>query len=336
LPAVYQEEQAGPVDIGGGLTPGATYYYRVIAENAGHEKTKGPIESFATLPVLALVGAGEAHSITRTSAALTGTVNPGGAETTYRFVYVDAAEYEPVATNPYARGASTPESTVGSDYTVHAVGPLEISGLNPDVTYDYAIVATNSAGTKVGPNEAFTTSLPTPPNVLIGEVTGLTQSTATITATLDARGLPTRWELQLGSTPGSLEFQAAGDTEGSGAEPLVLNLGSLSAGTVYHYKLIAVNPDGTVESAEASFTTAAAANVAGSLTQSSGTPLFSIPNSFPTEEAGSTTTIVPRVLTRAQKLKNALKVCNKDRSKGKRAACVRQAHKKYGPAKNKK
>jgi hypothetical protein len=336
FPAVYQEEQAGPVDIGGGLTPGATYYYRVIAENSAHEKTEGPIEPFATLPVLASVGAGEANSITRTSAVLMGTVNPGGAEATYRFVYVDAAEYEPGATNPYARGASTSESSVSSDYTVHAVGPLEVSGLDPGVTYDYAIVATNLAGTKIGPNGAFTTSPPTPPIALTGEVTGLTQSTATITATLDARGLPTRWELQLGSTPGSLEFQAAGDTEGSGAEPLALNVGSLSAGTVYHYKLIAVNSDGAVESAESSFTTAAAANVAGSLTQSSGTPLFSIPNSFPNEEAGSSTTIVPKALTRAQKLKNALKACSKDRSKGKRAACVRQAHKKYGPAKKKK
>ncbi len=42
-----------------------------------------------------------------------------------------------------------------------------------------------------------------------------------------------------------------------------------------------------------------------------------------------------KVLTRAQKLKAALKVCKKDRSKGKRAKCEGAARKKYGPVKAK-
>ncbi len=42
-----------------------------------------------------------------------------------------------------------------------------------------------------------------------------------------------------------------------------------------------------------------------------------------------------KVLTRAQKLKAALKACRKDRSKAKRAKCERTARKKYGPVKAK-
>jgi hypothetical protein len=42
-----------------------------------------------------------------------------------------------------------------------------------------------------------------------------------------------------------------------------------------------------------------------------------------------------KVLTRAQKLKAALKACRKDRSKAKRAKCETAARKKYGPAKAK-
>jgi hypothetical protein len=41
-------------------------------------------------------------------------------------------------------------------------------------------------------------------------------------------------------------------------------------------------------------------------------------------------------LTRAQKLKKALKACRKKHNKAKRAACVKQARKKYGPKKAKK
>ncbi len=41
--------------------------------------------------------------------------------------------------------------------------------------------------------------------------------------------------------------------------------------------------------------------------------------------------VKPRVLTNAQKLKKALAACKKDRSKGKRTACEKQARARYGP-----
>jgi hypothetical protein len=52
----------------------------------------------------------------------------------------------------------------------------------------------------------------------------------------------------------------------------------------------------------------------------------------------ATVTGCPKVkaLTRAQQLAKALKVCKKDRSKQKRAKCVKQARKKYGPQAKKK
>ncbi len=40
-----------------------------------------------------------------------------------------------------------------------------------------------------------------------------------------------------------------------------------------------------------------------------------------------------KTLSRAQKLAKALKACKRDKNKAKRAACVRTAHKRYGPAK---
>ena len=111
-----------------------------------------------------------------------------------------------------------------------------------------------------------------------------------------------------------------------------MSLASLTPGTLYYYKLIAVNPDGTVETLEGSFTTSPAPPAPGSLTVSPVTPLLSIPsNAFAPEKPGKATT---KTLSRAQKLKNALKAC-KRKPKSKRAACVKQARKRYGPLKKK-
>jgi hypothetical protein len=61
-------------------------------------------------------------------------------------------------------------------------------------------------------------------------------------------------------------------------------------------------------------------------------PLIATPAiAFPKEEAGSGTT----ALTNKQKLAEALKACRK-KSKSKRAACEKRAHKKYGAKKKHK
>jgi hypothetical protein len=54
---------------------------------------------------------------------------------------------------------------------------------------------------------------------------------------------------------------------------------------------------------------------------------------FPKEEKASGT--ITKTLTKAEKLAKALKVCAK-KPKNKRAACRKQARKKYPPAKKKK
>jgi phosphodiesterase/alkaline phosphatase D-like protein len=280
------------------LQPRTTYYYRVIAQNVAAEKTEGPIHSFTTIGA-PIASTGEAQDMTRTSATLTGTVNPGGTETTYHFAYIEQKQYEEAladgAANPYAAGVSTPESaSVGADYTDHPVSG-EIQNLQAGTTYDYALVATNtiqtltgpSIQTSTGPNETFTTAPKTPPILGSTTVSGITESAATITGSLESRGLSTHWELKLADSPGALSHQASGSTSASTTEPLTVGLEQLSADTPYYYKLIAVNPDGSIETPEASFTTLAAPLPAPQIS----TPLLALPDiPFPTEETVRPTT----------------------------------------------
>ncbi len=313
------------------LTPNTEYHYEAIATNATGS-TEGLValgdQTFLTLPNPPTVSTGGASSITPNSATIAGSVNPGAEgklpqdETTYSFQYSTDTSYSsqmPMVAGNVGQGTSAVPETAN------------LIGLAPDTTYHYRIVASNNnAGVPEvvhGEGKTFKT-VTTPPNLSEVSVSGssITQGSAVVGATLEAMGLPTRWELQLGSTKGSLGFQATGSTASSSPLGLLVNVESLAPGTVYYYRLIAVNPDGKVESSEESFTTAAAPG-ASSFAQVTGTPLLSIPNNtFPEEE--KTTRGGPKKLTNAQKLKKALKACGK-KPKSKRATCKKQAHKRY-------
>jgi hypothetical protein len=115
------------------------------------------------------VTTGAAEALTSTTATVSGTINPGGAQTTYKFVYVTEADYNEAAGCSgiecrYAQGWSTTNRSVfATGYSPEVVGPVTLEELVPGTTYDYALVATNSTGTTVGPAKTFTTSSAPPP-----------------------------------------------------------------------------------------------------------------------------------------------------------------------------
>ncbi len=139
-----------------GLTPDTTYFFRLDAENAAHEKTEGPVGRFATQGP-PLVTSGAVQGLTSFRATLTGTVDPGGLATTYRFLYVPAGLYEPAAAEPYAHGTASPTFNVGPDSTIHSVS-FQTGELNPGETYDYTLEAPNELGENItAANQTFTT-----------------------------------------------------------------------------------------------------------------------------------------------------------------------------------
>ncbi|HSZ69095.1 MAG TPA: hypothetical protein VK756_01910 [Solirubrobacteraceae bacterium] len=318
-----------------GLRPRTIYYYRLVAENGtGESKAEGEFTTRAT----PIVTEGAAQNVTQTMAEAAGTVNPGGLRTIAYIAFISQEGYEAAggaaAANPYAGGRSTPIVTIEKstneveNYEAHGIGTPQMRELTPGTTYHYAVVATNAEGTTFGPDMTFTTAPATPPLAVTGGPVSVTQTSATLTGTIDTQGLQTTMSFEFGNTPALGSTESAAIVPGSESGTTVVISSSfgpyLQPGTTYYFRAVASNADGVSYGAVLSFTT-------GTFP---GPVLTSPPPLTPTPVSPTKTTQPKKALTNAQKLAKALKACAK-KPKSKRAACKRQAHKKY-PKKTKK
>ncbi len=118
-----------------GLEPGRTYHYWLVATNAAaSEPVHGAAEEFTTKAAAPTVQTGAAKDVTETSAQLTGELNPGAGEAEYYVEYV-------LPTDVIERSATG----FASGRTLAGVGPIVLSGLQPNTTYYYWLVAKSAA-----------------------------------------------------------------------------------------------------------------------------------------------------------------------------------------------
>jgi hypothetical protein len=131
-----------------GLKPGTTYHYAlVIADVAG--TITAPDQTFTTpgVPPPAASTASPSE-ISRSSAVLSGTVDPMGWDTTYRFQYGTSTAYDSSwPTVDVDMGALTGNQPV----------VIILENLQPGTTYHYRLVATNPGGVSYGTDQTFTT-----------------------------------------------------------------------------------------------------------------------------------------------------------------------------------
>ncbi len=263
-----------------GLAPNSTYHYRLVGSDSDGSNP-GADQTFTTLAVAPSVSepAASAGEVTHTSVVLSGVVNPKNAPTFYHFIYGTSSSY----------GSSGPELEAGFGSEDETLGQF-IDGLEPDTTYHYALVATNKAGTVTGPDQTFTTSALAPPVLLTGGASEITQTTATISGTVDTEGMfASIYGFDLGIDTNYTKAFVIGNAEAGvvGPQDITAKLQGLQPGTTYHYRLFATNTDGTTHSLDASFTTAGPPNpstVLDILVVPAGTPLISAPAvAFPAE-----------------------------------------------------
>jgi hypothetical protein len=191
-----------------------------------------------------------------------------------------------------------------------------------------------------------------PPRVGTGgvEVTGAT--TALVVGVADPEGQSTTihadyaladepWCVSEGGegTPSETAPEDLGS--GSGIESEVpVGLAGLTPASEYCVELVATNASGTAHGAQRRFTTDSAqssgSGASGQVKPESKSepPTLPLAPLIATSPLGQTMTAPNKPLTRAQKLRHALKACE-NKPKEQRASCDKQAHRKYGIAMNK-
>ena len=284
----------------------------MLATN-GSGTSEGPVEHFETtaVPIVTTSAAQSRHSHDR---------GPLGHSATRRRTsdlplrLRDRGGLPAGRAQPLRRKARPPPQSpsVGSDFAVHAAGPATASELQPGTTYHYAIVATNSVGTVIGPDGQFTTAPPTPPLVSTGEASGVSQLSATLNGSVDTRELPTDRPVRIRHHPRRGLAGPGLDITRRGLhrESLTATFdGDLQPGTTYYYRTVATNADGTSYGEVRSFSTGAfpgqAAPPAVSLVAWPGFVLKELAAGI----APRLTVTAPKPLTKKQKLAKALKAC---------------------------
>jgi len=187
---------------------------------------------------------GSASAVTSTTAVLNATVNPHGRSATWLFNWGTTTAY-----GSHTSQASTAASS--SDLPVAAT----LSGLIPNQTYHYQLVATTLSGVATTSDGTFTTP-GTAPVVTTGSAYWTYQTQALVAGTLNARNAGTAYWFEYGPTIayGSETDELPLDG-GVKAVPVYGNISGLSSHTTYHFRLVAENAFGTTYGPDRAFTT---------------------------------------------------------------------------------
>lgn len=205
----------------------------VLAAGAGGATRSAPVA--ITGPVTAVGG---------TTATVSGTVNPGGAPTSWRVEFGTTTSY----------GSTTASRDAGSGTSGVAVSQ-SLTGLQPDTTYHYRLLATSVEGTSRGADGLFTTK--PPPGVTTGGASGIGPTSAVVAGTVDPNGLETTWWVEYGTSTG-YGSRTAERSAGAGATPSAVAsaLTGLTTGRTYHFRFVARSEAGTTRGGDAAFVTA--------------------------------------------------------------------------------
>ena len=201
-----------------------SYAYGTIEEGAGHQAPT--------------VQTGEADEITQTRATLSATVNPNGdALADCSFEYGTTTGYgQSAPCRPQPGATETPTAVTAT-----------VRGLSPGTAYHFRVTATNTSGTSAGADGSLRT-LPTAPTVQTGEGDEITQTRATLSATVNPNGGElSDCSFEYGTTTGYGQTAPCSPQPGLTNTPTTVTatIRGLAPGLTYHYRITATNVTGT-------------------------------------------------------------------------------------------
>jgi MYXO-CTERM domain-containing protein len=249
-----------------GLTPGTTYYFCAIAENAVGASA-GTALTFTTSAIAPTVTTSSVSGVTANSANMNGSANPNGADATGWFRF---GTTNPGTCND-SFGTRVP---AGSGGTALGAGTAAVAftqtatGVAAGVTYYFCAIASNSVGTSFGAVISFRIDAP-PPTVSTEAATAVAATGATLNGSANPNGTSaTGWFRYDTTMPAACNDSfgtrapASGGTDlgsGTAAMDYAAPLTGLEPNLTYYYCAIASNAGGAAFGNVMSFTTLTAA-----------------------------------------------------------------------------
>ncbi len=157
-----------------------------------------------------------ASSVTSTAATLNGTVNANNDSTTVTFEYGTDTAYGSTVTATPSPAAGTSATTVSSALT----------GLTPDTTYHYRVIAVNSAGTTNGSDMTFSTDI-TPPTIFGAAKNSNTQITVTLSEACQNLAKANDGGFTVTKTGMATTYAVSATAQGTGSSHVVLTVADM-------------------------------------------------------------------------------------------------------------
>jgi hypothetical protein len=224
-----------------GLTPGARYHYRFAATN--EHGTNYGIDRIVVPAFVLQLQTLPASNVSTNGATFNASLDPDGKPTEYKFEYGLTTDY----------GLETESEDAGSGSGTTTVG-TQVTSLPSGRTFHYRVVATNGDGTTVGPDQ--TVRIASPPDIQSVRVTDMTGDSAVLHADIDPVGFDTHYSFEYGTSTGYGQVIPAVPADlGDGTAPVAVSqtVTNLQQGSTYHFRVVAKNQWGTIESADTTF-----------------------------------------------------------------------------------
>jgi phosphodiesterase/alkaline phosphatase D-like protein len=235
-----------------GLNGATSYHFRAVLVN-GAGTIYGENRQFTTVPNPPVAATGAPADVTASTATLIGAVNPNGVKATVYFEYGLTTAY----------GQTTPIQSVAAGFDTVGVQAPNIP-LIAGATYNYRLVASNSAGTAFGSNVRFTVQVggggsgatTAAPEVVTGSPLSRGTETAILGGTVNPNSGTTLVRFEYGLTDSyGMSTAPQGVGNGDTPVPVAAALQGLLPGTKYFYRLTASNNLGNTLGEGAEFTT---------------------------------------------------------------------------------